>query len=143
MRKLIAGMVCFGLSAMIAVAGGVGGFEGNWIATGGIVEGKKLPADEIEKAMLVVSFKDGKYTVTSMGKQLEAGTYTVDAKAKPHASIDLKITEGKDKDKTQVGIYKVDGDQVTFAISSAGVKERPKTFEGGKDVEVTMFKRSK
>ena len=92
--------------------------------------------------MLIVTFKEGKYTVTSAGKQVEAGTYKVDPKTKP-AAIDLKITEGKDKDKMQVGIYKLEAGELSFAIASVDVKDRPKNFDGGKDIEVTVFKRNK
>jgi uncharacterized protein (TIGR03067 family) len=144
MKKLIVCIVCFGLSALVAVAGGgTPTIEGNWTAISGIIDGKKLPDEDVTKAALVVNFtKDGKYTVISMGKKVESGTYKHDPKAKP-ATIDLTITEGKDKDKTQFGIYKLDGDQVTFAIASVDVKERPKNFDGGKDAEVTVLKRNK
>jgi uncharacterized protein (TIGR03067 family) len=144
MKKLTGCIVCFGLSAFVAVAqDGPTTLEGNWTAIAGIIEGKKLPEDEVKKAALIVNFtKDGKYTVISMGKKIESGTYKLDAKAKP-ATIDLTITEGKDKDKTQFGIYKLEGDQVSFAIASVDIKTRPTNFDGGKDAEVTILKRNK
>jgi uncharacterized protein (TIGR03067 family) len=144
MKKLFVCVFCFSLSALIAVGAAPKNapIEGTWTATAAIIDGKKLTADEIAKAMLVVTLKAGKYTVTSGGKQLEVGTYKTDAKAVP-ATIDLTITEGKDKDKTQFGIFKVDGDQITFAIANLGIKDRPKDFDGSKDVEVTIMKRNK
>jgi uncharacterized protein (TIGR03067 family) len=145
MKKLFACIVCFSLSALIAAAGNTKGapkLDGSWAGIAAIVDGKKLPDDEVAKAMLVVTIKDGKYAVSVMGKQLEAGTYKTDAEQKP-AFIDLTITEGKDKGKTQLGIFKVDGTQLTIAIAAAGAKDRPKTFEGVKDVEITTLKRNK
>jgi uncharacterized protein (TIGR03067 family) len=140
MKKLFACLVCFGLSALVAAGGATPSIEGAWRLTGGIYKGEKLPGEEIAKEMLVATFKDGKYTVVGKGKQLEAGTYKLDAKANP-PTIDLLVTEGKDKDKKQVGIYKLEANQLTFAVSDS--TERPKNFDGGKDIEVTAFKRDK
>lgn len=150
MKKLFVCIVCFGLSALAAGAAGEkdkkatekSAFEGAWIAVAGNADGKKIPDDVIGKISLTATFTDGKYNVMVMGKQIEAGTYKSDAKAKP-ATIDMTIDEGKDKGKTQLGIYKLEGDQLVIALGSAGSKERPKNFEGGDMIEVTTLKRKK
>ena len=145
MRKPFAAFVCLALCAVIAPAqGGKGGpkVEGSWATTGLMFEGKKLPADVLEKLMPVFTFKDGKYTSLVMGKQDEAGSYKIDAKMKP-AHIDLMIEDGKDKGKTQVGLIAVDGDTLKMALARPGEKDRPKDFEGGSGVIVVTFKRSK
>jgi uncharacterized protein (TIGR03067 family) len=76
-------------------------------------------------------------------KEVENGTYKLDAAKKP-AAIDLIIGKGgKDEGKTQLGIYKLEGDVLTVAIAEANSKTRPSSFEGVKGVEVTTLKRAK
>src|ERR1051325_9639188 len=88
-------VACFSLCAVVvapALGGGKGGpkVEGSWAATGLMFGDKKLPSEILEKIMPVFTFKEGKYTSSIMGKQDEAGTFKIDAKAKP-ATIDLMI----------------------------------------------------
>ena len=76
-------------------------------------------------------------------KEIESGTFKIDASKKP-ATIDLLIGKGsKDAGKTQLGLFKLDGGQLTLVIAGVDVKERPKSFDGEKGVEVTVFKRNK
>jgi uncharacterized protein (TIGR03067 family) len=146
MKRLFACIVCIGLTAFVGAAQeGKGTIEGTWTGIAAIVDGKKIPDADVAKKMIVLTIKDGKYTVTVMGKQEQAGTFKLDPKANPPA-IDLEISESTDKTeigKSQLGIFKLEGDQVMFAISEIGVKARPKDFDGGKDIEVTTFKRNK
>jgi uncharacterized protein (TIGR03067 family) len=149
MRKLVVSIVFSSVVAALATAGGgdkgakggTGGkLEGTWIATSAVSDGKKVPDEILKKFMLTVSFKDGKYTVVMAGDQVEAGTYKTDASKKP-AAIDLNITEGKDKGKSQLGIYKVEGDTMTIAMTSHDKKDRPKNFDASDMGEVTVLKR--
>jgi uncharacterized protein (TIGR03067 family) len=102
------------------------------------VRDKKLPAEVLEKIMPSFTFKEGKYSSMIMGKQDEAGSYTIDAKKKP-AHIDLMVEEGKDKGKTQLGLIAVEGDVLKMALAKPGEKDRPKDFEGGADIIVASF----
>jgi uncharacterized protein (TIGR03067 family) len=146
MQKLFTVIVCFSLCAVMATAQDGKDKEikidGSWTATGGNFNGKKIPDDVFPKIMATISFKDGKYSSTVMGKEEESGSYTVDAKKKP-AHVDLTITAGKDKGKTQVGLVKIDGDVMTFANAKPGSKDRPKDFEGGDGISVIILKRNK
>ena len=138
--------------ATIITAGGAGKapkLDGAWTATAAIIDGNKLPEDEVAKTKLVVTFKDGKYSASMFNKdagkekEIEAGTFKIDASKKP-ATIDLTIGKGsKDAGKTQLGLFKLDGDQLTLVIAGVDVKERPKSFDGEKGVEVTVLKRNK
>ena len=147
MKKLFSAIICFGLCAIFASAGGAKDapkIEGAYTATSGSSDGKKVPEDIIAKVSLIVTFKDGKYNVTVMGKDLESGSYKVDA-AKTPTQIDMTIVEGKadEKGKMQLGIFKLEKDVLTLAIGKAGSKDRPKDFEGGEGIEVSVLKRNK
>jgi uncharacterized protein (TIGR03067 family) len=144
MTKLIASVGCLCLLALVATAGGSkdAKVEGTWIATAGISDGKEVPKDIIAKINLTLVIKEGKYSVSVDGKEVEAGKYKIDTSKKP-ALLDLTIGKGKDEGKTQVGIVQVDGDTMQVALGPAGKKDRPKNFEGGPEIEVTTLKRKK
>ncbi|HYH67252.1 MAG TPA: TIGR03067 domain-containing protein [Urbifossiella sp.] len=78
-----------------------------------------------------MTFKGNGY-VFKVGPTTEKGTFTFDAKAKP-ATIDLKITEGSGKGKTQLGIYEADGDTLRLCMADEGAKDRPTKFASAKD----------
>jgi len=142
MQKLVAGIFGFAALTVGSTVGGEKGdkLEGSWIATAAVSDGKKAPEDVLKKAMLTVTFKGGKYSVVSEGNEVEAGTYKADPSKKP-ATIDLTIMTGKDKGKTQPGIYKIEGDTLTVALTPPESKERPKNFEPPERGEVTVLKR--
>jgi uncharacterized protein (TIGR03067 family) len=145
MKTIFAGVVCCSLIALAGAA--VGGdkaakLDGIWIATGGSTEGKEIPAEFIDKIMLTVVLKDGKYTVSVAGQDAETGTYKADPGKKP-ATLDVDISTGKNEGKKQVGIYKLVDDKLTVAMSKAGSKNRPKTFDAGEEVDITIMKRKK
>jgi uncharacterized protein (TIGR03067 family) len=145
MKKLLASIVCLSLAGLVGVAAGgekgAAKLEGTWMATGGIADGKKLSAEVVEKTMLTIVIKDGKYSLNVQGKEIETGSYKADPSKKP-PTLDISIETGEDKGKKQLGIYKLDADNLTVAIASAG-KDRPKNLEGGADIDVTILKRKK
>ena len=72
-----------------------------------------------------------------------AGTFTIDATKTP-VTIDMKPGSGRYKDKTLLGIAKVDGDTLTVAFAEPG-KDRPASFESaaGSGVVVAVHKKAK
>jgi uncharacterized protein (TIGR03067 family) len=107
-------------------------FQGKWKLVASEVGGMKLPE---EGGTWVV--KDNHYTFRA-GDQTEKGTIKLDPGKKP-AAIDLEITEGMDKGKTQVGIYKLEGDKLTVCVARAGDKERPTEFKTKEGTQELMF----
>jgi uncharacterized protein (TIGR03067 family) len=103
--------------------------EGNWVATGWTQGGQALPGEVLES--IKWSVKGDKYTF-EMGDSTEEGSVKIDHAKKP-ATIDLAITSGADKGKDQVGIYKIDGDTVTFCFARPGAKDRPTEFSSTED----------
>jgi uncharacterized protein (TIGR03067 family) len=141
MTKLFAATVLLAIGGLVANAGGdAPKVNGSWLGTAGNSEGKQIPEDIVAKIMLVVTLKDGKYSVTVMGKEVEAGTYKLNTKKKPF-HLDSTPSKGKDAGKVQLGLLKVEGDVMTVAFAKAGSKDRPKNFKGGEGIEVTVLKR--
>jgi uncharacterized protein (TIGR03067 family) len=139
-----------GLALLIAgVAGAADGpadevkkFEGAWAFESALLEGKALPAAELEKVRVV--FKGDTFKLMEGDKELAAGTFKVDPGQKP-AAIDTTMTAGPDKGKEEKGIYKFDGDKLVLCFGHGDKAPRPKEFEskeGGK-TELSVLKRAK
>src|SRR5215207_2546579 len=139
MRAVIGSAVIFGLLALAPVGAAPKGkddpkdavkaFEGAWKFVSWEQNANELPQEFLDAAKWTV--KDGKYTF-SAGEQTEEGTIKVDAEKKP-ATLDFEITAGMDKGKTQVGIYKIEKEQITICLARPGEKDRPTEFSGAGD----------
>jgi uncharacterized protein (TIGR03067 family) len=105
--------------------------QGAWKVSRWDSGGNSLP-DEALKQMKF-NIKGDKYTF-EFADMKEEGTMTLDPSKNP-ATIDLKIEEGNDKGKTQVGIYKLEKDTIKLCLAPAGSKDRPKEFASKEDSE--------
>jgi uncharacterized protein (TIGR03067 family) len=116
--------------------------QGAWTFSSWEHNGVALPEGSRDTTKWTV--KDDKYTFEISGS-LEEGTIKLDNGKKP-AMIDLVISSGTDEGKTQVGIYKIDGETVTFCLARPGVKERPTEFKStaeNQQILVTIKKMKK
>jgi uncharacterized protein (TIGR03067 family) len=70
--------------------------------------------------------------------ETEKGTMTFNPDTKP-AQVDVKIKEGNDAGKKQVGIYKLKGDKLTLCFAMAGETKRPTKFERSQEDGILLF----
>ena len=101
--------------------------DGEWALTSFVKDGKKVPEEDFKGMRIRFATSPGTVTVTKGEKTLAEGTIDVDP-AKQPKTINVTITsEGAQKGKTSLGIYRVDGDILTLCIDETG-KVRPKEF---------------
>ena len=88
------------------------------------VDGKSVPEDKLKSSTLTI--KGDKYVV-----KVEDQTYEtqmiLDPEQKPKA-IDMKFLDGANKDKTALGIYKIDDDTFTMCRRLNPGQTRPQDF---------------
>src|SRR5258708_4677356 len=108
-----------------AVKKDMAALEGEWSMVSGERDGGAVPDDLLKSAKRVT--KAGETTVSFGDQVFMKAKYTVDPSKTPKA-IDYEVSEGPNKGKKVLGIYKVDGDTATFCFAQPD-KERPTKFE--------------
>ncbi len=114
--------------------------EGAWLPVAAELAGTKLPAESLKMMKLVL--KDEKYTFKN-GEESDKGTIKLDATKKPKA-MDIKGTEGANKDKTILTIYQLTEDTLIVCYDLGG-KNRPTEFKTKADTKLLLvtYKREK
>ena len=115
--------------------------QGTWNAVSSESGGKEQK--EATEHSLV--FEGDKFSVKKGDKVMVKGTFKVDASKKPK-EIDMEIADGPDdvKGKTAQGIYKLEGDELSWCVDEPGSGNRPKEFatkEGTKTMLVKLKKK--
>jgi uncharacterized protein (TIGR03067 family) len=88
--------------------------QGTWL----VVKGEK-------KAEVI--FAGGKFTV-KLGDEVYKGTFTLNSSKKPK-HIDMSVKEGpKYVDMVSLGIYKIEGNTLTWHTNEPGKEQRPEDF---------------
>lgn len=141
MKSLAVAALLFGAFAAVA-ADKPEAFAGKWVIESAVRDGKDDPG--LKGA---VRIHDGEtYSVTpAEGSKTPPvkGTFTLDLSKTP-ATIDMKPTTGRYKDRVLLGIAKVDGDTLVIAFAEPG-KDRPAAFDSkdGSGVVVAVHRRAK
>jgi uncharacterized protein (TIGR03067 family) len=114
--------------------------NGTYLMVRGEQDGKPLPEDTIQGIKMVM---DGDKQTLIVGGERMVNTHHLDSTTKPK-SIDAKPTGGPYKDKTLLGIYRIEDDEFTVCFAAPG-KERPKDFttKSGTGTFVHVWKRQK
>jgi uncharacterized protein (TIGR03067 family) len=98
---------------------------GTWQAVTYALDGKKASDEEMKKVKLVFD-SAGKTTAYNDGKVFIASSTQIDPTANP-MTIGITFTEGPNKGKTALGIYKIEDELLTIC-RSAPEKPRPAEF---------------
>ena len=146
MKKLLGCLALCGLVTLPVVGGEADKtkpLQGDWQVVGMKFQGKDAPKAFVEKLNINANYTADAYTVKKGGETEEKGKYKVDTSKKPHA-IDFMIQEGKDKGKTQLGVYKIEGDTFILSVGEPGT-DRPTSVESkaGEKYFVIVMKKAK
>ena len=140
------------LAAAVLLAGGkpkddagkkdLDALQGTWKGASGENDGKPVSEDDAKAREL--TFKGPQYSFKVSGKEVETGTVKLDSSKTPK-TMDITITTGDDKGKTQLAVYQVDADTLKICYAAAGAKERPKELstKAGTKQGLLIFKRAK
>ncbi len=116
--------------------------EGEWIMVSGERDGIRLSDEQIQDSKRLI--KDGETSLIVGGQVVLQARYTIDPAKKPH-TIDLALTEGPFKGRTQIGIYDISGDTLKFCFAPPDSKDRPTEFatKEGTGRSISIWKRVK
>jgi len=99
--------------------------DGTYAVKSGEKDGEAIPAEELKKIVEVV-IRDDLFSMKKEGAEDHKAKLKLDATKKP-AEVDVTPQDGPDKDKTLLGIYKLEKDELTFVVAKEGA--RPKDFD--------------
>jgi uncharacterized protein (TIGR03067 family) len=131
---VVVGLICAAADAPEA-AKELERFKGTWILVSVEENGVKHSGDDIGDNRL--TFEGDKYVQYFQKMAVEEGSIKLDPSKKP-PTIDLVITSGRDKGKTQLGIYEFREDVLRVCTSRPGEAARPTEFDGKKYIIFTL-----
>lgn len=107
--------------------------QGTWLAQSAELAGVPFP-DDVRKSIKLV-IKGHHYTVM-VGEEPDRGTVTIDSSAKPKKMV-IKGTDGPNKGKTMLAIYRLKGDTLEVCYDMSG-KHYPKEFATKKGTQLFL-----
>jgi len=114
--------------------------EGTWSLSSAVMAGKPFPEQLIKTMSLTM--RDGRYTVM-VGQVKDEGTAKLDSSKTPK-TMEITGTDGPNKGKTLLAIYKIDGDSLTICYDLSG-KAYPTEFKSKAETKLFLveYKRDK
>lgn len=100
-------------------------FEGSWTLAALEVNGKDVPAQNLEGTVLTIKGSD--YKVALKNKTVIACVIKLNPTKSPK-EIDMTFTDGPNKDKVHKGIYRFDGAKFQLARGLNPEQARPNQF---------------
>jgi uncharacterized protein (TIGR03067 family) len=124
-----------------AVRNDLENFQGTWTVESMDLDGKPLAEEKQQKIKLEIKGEDFRFYGAEGGS--EPGLYKIDPTKDPK-ELDIVITEGKDKGKVYLVIYKFDSGKMIQCMELDN-KARPKTFTGkaGSGCALEIWQRQK
>jgi uncharacterized protein (TIGR03067 family) len=110
--------------------------EGTWQAVTYALDGKKATEDDLKKVQLLFD-AEGKTQALNDGKVFISSQTKIDLAAAP-MKIDITFTDGSDKGKTSLGIYKVEDGVLTICRAAPG-QSRPARFSSEAGSGLTLM----
>jgi uncharacterized protein (TIGR03067 family) len=114
---------------------------GEWTLVSGMRDGQALPEDFVKVGRRLV---EGNETTVSFGGQVYLkAAFALGITTQPK-TIDYIVTAGEGRGETQLGVYALDGDTVTYRLAAPG-QPRPKSLALASSAGgvVTVWKRKK
>jgi uncharacterized protein (TIGR03067 family) len=138
MKYLLSALFLAGIAVADQPQDDVAQLNGTWILVRAEVDGSPLPKEVLEHSTLKI---DGDKHTLQLGQDVSGGTHRFDATTNPKGYDQTDETEPF-KGQKRYGIYRLQADELTFCIASAG-HPRPKDFTTtkGSDQMLTVWKR--
>jgi uncharacterized protein (TIGR03067 family) len=130
-----------GKSAQDELREAIEGLAGEWSLVSAVRDGQELPAEFVKTGTRLVK---GNETTVLFGREVYLrAAFTLGPSENPK-TIDYVVTEGDGFGQTQLGLYALDGDTVTYCLASPG-RPRPRDFavEPGVGGVLTVWKRKR
>jgi uncharacterized protein (TIGR03067 family) len=103
--------------------------KGTWVTVSLVANGKTLVDEKSppRKASTKLAYDGNKWAVKVGEKTVATGIFKIDSTKDPK-QIDVMDETGTVNEKTQLGIFKIDGDRYEYCVGQRG-KPRPTAFE--------------
>lgn len=136
MKRIVSTSVLFALTLGASAADSpLAELEGTYKAVALIHNGKDLPGDIVKAVGVKIAAEE--LTIT-IGDKAFPSKIKLNPKAKP-AAIDIAPSEGPEKGKTFLGIYRFETGELQIAFTERG--ERPTAFKGEDGVLLVRLKK--
>lgn len=112
--------------------------QGSWAVASAEMAGNAFPEQLIKTMSLTM--KEGRYTVM-VGQAKDEGTAKINSSKSPK-TMEITGTDGPNKGKTLLAIYKIDGDSLTICYDLSG-KEYPSEFKTKPDTRLFLVEYKK